>query len=141
LQLRSLKVKKDMASMTKCITRSVFVFACLTGGLSVLLAAYSAHVIGLEESSVRSVNSAIQMMQFHTLALLLVAWIAKDAKASWFLISSGLFFVIGIVFFSFNIALHQLMGINIFRSLIPYGGMAFVLGWVALAISAFLPKK
>jgi hypothetical protein len=42
--------------------RLLIVFACLAGAISVLVAAYSAHIPGLEESSVRSVNSAIQML-------------------------------------------------------------------------------
>jgi uncharacterized membrane protein YgdD (TMEM256/DUF423 family) len=62
---------------------------------------------------------------------------AKDAKASLPLLVSGLFFILGIVLFSFNIALHQLAGVSTFRALIPFGGMAFVLGWLAAAISGF----
>ena len=121
--------------------RLLIVFACLAGAISVLVAAYSAHIPGLEESSVRSVNSAIQMLQFHALALLVVGCIFKNADASWFSIGSGLFFIVGILLFSANIILHQLASVSAFRSLIPFGGMAFVLGWVALAIAGFLPRK
>jgi len=129
-----------MTFASKLITRAAFVFACLSAGASVLIAAYFAHIPGLEESSVRSVNSAIQMMQFHALALLVVAWMFQDAKASWLCIGIVLFFVLGIVLFSFNIVLHQLAGVGTFRPLIPFGGMAFVLGWVALAITGFLTR-
>ena len=72
--------------------RLLIVFACLAGAISVLVAAYSAHIPGLEESSVRSVNSAIQMLQFHALALLVVGSMFKNAYTSWFSIGSGLFF-------------------------------------------------
>jgi uncharacterized membrane protein YgdD (TMEM256/DUF423 family) len=126
-----------MAFSSRFISRCTFIFACFTGGVSVLIAAYSAHVSGLEDSALRSLQSAIQMMQFHALALLVVAWMAKDAKASWPLIGSGLFFTLGIVLFSFNIVLHQLAGVSNFRALIPFGGIAFVLGWLAAAISGF----
>ena len=126
-----------MTSNLRFINRCAFVFACFTGGISVLIAAYSAHIPGLEETALRSVQSAIQMMQFHALALLVVVWVAKDAKACWPLLVSGLFFILGIVLFSFNIALHQLAGVSTFRALIPFGGMAFVLGWLAAAISGF----
>ncbi len=126
-----------MAFTSQFMRRAAFIFACFTGGTSVLIAAYSAHVPGLEESSLRSVNSAIQMMQFHALALLVLAWTAKNFKTNWTLAISGIFFATGIVLFSFNIALHQLAGMGAFRPLIPFGGMAFVLGWVAAAISGF----
>jgi uncharacterized membrane protein YgdD (TMEM256/DUF423 family) len=115
----------------------MFVFACLTGALSVLVAAYCAHIPELEEASLRSLQSAIQMMQFHALALLVVAWMSKDGKSSWPLFVSGLFFLMGIVLFSFNIFLHQLFDISSFRALIPFGGMAFVVGWIGLAAHTF----
>ena len=76
----------------RILNRCMFIFACLTGALSVLVAAYSAHISGLEEASLRSLQSAIHMMQFHALALLVVAWMARDGKSSWFLFGSGLFF-------------------------------------------------
>ena len=121
----------------RVLNRFVFVFACLTGALSVLVAAYCAHIPGLEEASLRSLQSAIQMMQFHALALLVVAWISFGEKSSWASFSSGLFFLIGILLFSFNIFLHQLFDISSFRALIPFGGMAFVVGWVSLAAHTF----
>jgi len=126
-----------MTSIYKFNVRFMFGFACFTGALSVLVAAYSAHIPGLGEASLRSLESAIHMMQFHALALLVVAWMARDGKSNWYLFGSGLFFLTGIVLFSFNIVLHQLAGINFFRPLIPYGGMAFVAAWVVLAISVF----
>lgn len=121
----------------RVFNRFMFVFACLTGALSVLVAAYCAHIPGLEEASLRSLQSAIQMMQFHALALLVVAWMSKDGKSSWPLFVSGSFFLMGIVLFSFNIFLHQLFVISSFRALIPFGGMAFVVGWIGLAAHTF----
>jgi uncharacterized membrane protein YgdD (TMEM256/DUF423 family) len=126
-----------MTSIFRLTTQCMFVFGCLTGALSVLIAAYCAHIPGLEEASLRSLQSAIQMMQFHALALLMVAWMYIGFKSSWVLFGSGLFFLTGIVLFSFNIVLHQLAGISLFRPLIPVGGMAFVAAWVVLAISVF----
>ena len=81
------------------------------------------------------------MMQFHALVLLVASWMNQAAKAKWLLIASILFFVLGIALFSFNIVLHQLASVSTFRPLIPFGGMAFVLGWVALAITGFLSRK
>ena len=126
-----------MTSIYRFTTQCMFVFACLTGALSVLVAAYCAHIPGLEEASLRSLQSAIEMMQFHALALLVVAWMSKGGKSSWPLFVSGLFFLMGIVFFSFNIFLHQLFDISSFRVLIPFGGMAFVVGWIGLAAHTF----
>ena len=119
----------------KTTYRIVWVLACLAGALSVLAAAYVAHVPGLEAAALRSLHSALQMLQFHTLALLLVAWIAPRDRFTWPLLVSALAFVAGMAMFSVNILLNQLFGIGLFKSLAPYGGMAFVMGWLALGLS------
>ena len=119
----------------KTTYRIVWVLASLAGALSVLAAAYVAHVPGLEAAALRSLHSALQMLQFHTLALLLVAWIAPRDRFTWPLLVSALAFVAGMAMFSVNILLNQLFGIGLFKPLAPYGGMAFVLGWLALGLS------
>jgi uncharacterized membrane protein YgdD (TMEM256/DUF423 family) len=42
--------------------------------------------------------------------------------------------------FSFNIELRHLAGVEWFRPLTPYGGIAYVWGWLALALSIFTEK-
>ncbi|MCF8147362.1 MAG: DUF423 domain-containing protein [Sulfuritalea sp.] len=119
----------------KTTYRIVWVLASLAGALSVLAAAYVAHVPGLEAAALRSLHSALQMLQFHTLALLLVAWIAPRDRFTWPLLVSALAFVAGMAMFSVNILLNQLFGIGLFKPLAPYGGMAFVMGWLTLGLS------
>ena len=123
--------------LMKIASLGLFVFACVTGALSVLTAAYVAHQPGLDEAAVRSLQSALQMQQFHALALLLTAWMARHSGFSLSLGVAAAGFVAGIFCFSFNIELRHLAGVELFRPLTPYGGMAFVLGWLALAVSAF----
>ena len=121
----------------KIASKIVFVFACVTGALSVLTAAYVAHQTGLEEAAVRSLQSALQLQQFHTLALLLTGWMARQSGWNWGRGLAAAGFVLGLVLFSFNIELRHLAGVELFRPLTPYGGMAFVLGWLGLAVSVF----
>lgn len=117
------------------------VFACVTGALSVLTAAYVAHQPGLDEAVTRSLESALQMQQFHALALLLTAWTGERQGMGLSRAVAAAGFVAGIVCFSFNIEIRLLLGVELFRPLTPYGGMAYVLGWLALAVSAFQPPK
>ena len=121
----------------KIASVGVFVFACVTGALSVLTAALVAHQPGLDEAAARSLQSALQMQQCHALALLVTAWMARYSGFSPSLGVAAAGFVAGIFSFSFNIELRHLAGVELFRPLTPYGGMAFVLGWLALAVSAF----
>jgi len=121
--------------------RILFVLACLGGALSVLSAAYVAHLPGLGEATLRSLHSAMQMLQFHALALLVVAWIGQGERFSWHLFLSALFFLAGILMFSVNILLNQLFGLGLFKPLTPFGGMAFVFGWLALGLSVMKKKS
>jgi len=121
----------------KIASRVLFVFACVTGAMSVLTAAYVAHQPGLDEAATRSLQSALQMQQFHALALLVTAWMARHSGFSPSLGVAAAGFVAGIFCFSFNIELRHLAGMELFRPLTPYGGMAFVLGWLGLAVSVF----
>lgn len=121
--------------------RILLVLACLGGALSVLSAAYVAHLPGLSEAALRSLHSAMQMMQFHSLALLVVAWMGQDERFRWTLFLSALFFLAGILMFSVNILLSQLFGMGLFKPLTPFGGMAFVLGWLALGLSVMKKKS
>ncbi len=123
--------------LMKIASLGLFVFACVTGAFSVLTAAYVAHQPGLDEAALRALQSALQLQQFHALALLLTAWMLlhNGFNAGRGLAAAG--FVAGIFCFSFNIELRHLAGVELFRPLTPYGGMAFVLGWLALALSVF----
>lgn len=128
------------ALLMKIARNWLFVFACVTAAISVLTAAYVAHQPSLEESALRSLQSALQLQQFHALALLLTVWVVpENLSRSRLLAAAG--FVTGLLCFSFNIELRHLAGVELFRSLTPYGGMAFVLGWLVLAISIFIEKN
>jgi uncharacterized membrane protein YgdD (TMEM256/DUF423 family) len=48
--------------------------------------------------------------------------------------ATGTLFVAGTLLFSLSIELRLLYGIELLRALVPYGGMAFMMGWVTLAI-------
>ena len=122
----------------KIASRVLFVFACVISAASVLLAAYVAHQDeALSPSALKSLQSALQMQQIHALALALVCAVAMLHTASKTLLLSALLFTAGLLMFSLNICLIHLADITVFRALTPYGGMAFVAGWLALAAWAW----
>lgn len=120
----------------KTFNRLLFVFACLMGAVSVLLAAYTAHQPDLDQAARHSLNSAIQLMQFHTLAIWIISWLAKDKSFHLPLALGAGLFIAGILMFSLNMAMRHLAGMGSLSFLLPYGGMAFVAGWLALALMA-----
>jgi len=48
------------------------------------------------------------------------------------LLLSALLFTAGLLMFSLNICLIHLADITLFKAFTPYGGMAFVAGWLCL---------
>ena len=122
----------------KFASRALFAVACVMGAATVLLAAYTAHMgESLSPAALRSVHSAMQMQQFHVLALLMVGTIALLHSPSKTLLLSAALFTAGLLMFSLNICLIHLAGITVFRAFTPYGGMAFVAAWLTLAAWAW----
>lgn len=122
----------------KIASRVLFVVACVISAGSVLLAAYVAHMgEALSPSALKSVQSALQMLQFHALAMVGVGALALLHKASKVLLLAASLFLLGLLMFSLNICLIHLAGITVFRVLTPYGGMAFVAAWLCLAAWAW----
>jgi uncharacterized membrane protein YgdD (TMEM256/DUF423 family) len=118
----------------KFASRALFAVACVMGAATVLLAAYTAHMgESLSPAALRSVQSAMQMQQFHVLALLLVGAIALLHSPSKTLLLSGGLLLAGLLMFSLNIHLIHLAGVDSLRAATPYGGMAFVAGWLCWA--------
>ena len=117
----------------KIASQALFAVACVMAAASVLLAAYVAHLgADLPAPALRSLQSALQFQQFHSLALLLVAWMGMGQRAAKAHLYAGVFFLLGLLMFSVNIELIHLAGVDMFRAFTPYGGMAFVVGWLAL---------
>ena len=117
----------------KIANQTLFAVACVMAAASVLLAAYVAHLgVDLPTPALRSVQSALQMLQFHSLALLLVAWMGMGPRSHPLHLWSGVLFLLGLLMFSVNILLIHLAGVDAFRAVTPYGGMAFVAGWLLL---------
>ena len=122
----------------KIASRILLVVACVIAAASVLLAAYVAHMgEALSPSSLKSLQSALQMQQIHSLALAGVCALALLHIPSKTLLLSAALFTAGLLMFSLNICLIHLAGITFFRALTPYGGMAFVAAWLTLAAWAW----
>ena len=71
----------------------------------------------------------------HALALLAVGW----AAARWpgpLVTASGWLFLVGIVLFSGSLYLMTLTGARWLGAITPLGGLAFITGWITLAVAA-----
>lgn len=117
--------------------RFFWLFACLSAALSIGLSAMAAHGTPLSAQDAQALAWALDLQRLHALGLLLAVLMARQAGAQRWTLGAGALFVAGSLLFSLNIALRLLFGLDAFRPLVPYGGMAFMAGWVALAIGGW----
>lgn len=116
--------------------RLLAVFAALSALASVVLGAMAAHLPVFAQGVPASFASAQQMMLFHALAMLVaLMWSLQSTKPTAWCAAAGLF-ATGIVLFSINIDVRLLLGWQATRGLVPWGGGAFMLGWLCVLWAA-----
>jgi len=106
--------------------------AGLAGASAVLLGAFGAHALrGTLDADHRELwHTAVQYHFWHALALALAAWCGRGRAGCW---AVGLF-AGGIVLFSGSLYALALGAPRWAGLVTPFGGLAFVAGWVALAL-------
>ncbi|XZN89347.1 MAG: DUF423 domain-containing protein [Microcoleus sp.] len=122
------------------LTRIFLATAALFGGLSVAGGAFASHALKdkLSDRSLEIFETGARYQMYHALALLLVALILSRAEASQtFLAVSGWAFIVGTVIFSGSLYALSLTNIKLLGAITPLGGVAYIVGWVCLAIAGW----
>lgn len=117
--------------------RVFFAIGSISAAIAVIAGAFGAHALKdkLEPDRLAVFETATRYQFFHALALLAVSW----ALTKWnvqFATIAGWLFILGTVLFSGSLYALSLSGIKILGAITPFGGLAFIIGWIALAISA-----
>ncbi len=118
--------------------------AALLGGLAVAAGAVGAHALGDAASaeSRRIFGVGQQYHLLHALALLAAGIVLLQSEerrprfATLFLQAAAFAFLTGIICFSGGIYVQVAKGLSSTGGIVPFGGMAFMAGWAALAIGA-----
>ncbi|MBX6395493.1 MAG: DUF423 domain-containing protein, partial [Alicyclobacillaceae bacterium] len=88
--------------------------------------------------TVRSIyQTGVHYQFFHSLALVLVGLLSERLAATGWVAGAGALFVAGIVLFSGSLYALSLTGVSMLGLVTPFGGIAFLLGWLLLAVAAF----
>ncbi|MCG3137266.1 MAG: hypothetical protein HJJLKODD_01109 [Phycisphaerae bacterium] len=120
-------------------SRQMFALGSWLAFTAVGLGAFGAH--GLqdyfkEHTALQPVyQTAVEYQFYHSLALLAAAWAAgnwQQRRACW----AGRCFVFGISIFCGSLYLLCLTGMRWLGAITPIGGVAFMAGWLLLALSA-----
>ena len=119
------------------MTSSWFAIGSILGAVGVALGAFGAHGrkcrVGPDLLVVW--DTAVKYHLVHVLALLATAW-ASDRWGGPWTTAAGWLFVAGIAVFSGSLYLLVLSGQRWLGAITPIGGVAFIAGWVALAVAA-----
>ena len=108
------------------------------GGLGVAAGAFGAHGLKarLTPEMLAVFETGARYQLIHALALLAVAW-AGTRWASPAITAAGWLFVAGIFLFSGSLYALSLTGVRVLGAVTPFGGVAFIAGWLALAWGAW----
>jgi uncharacterized membrane protein YgdD (TMEM256/DUF423 family) len=115
--------------------------ACFLGALTVAMGAFGAHALKqmVDEHTLSIYDTAIRYQFFHVLALALTALIYQSHPNK-LVQQSGLFFLLGILFFSGSLylltfkAVISSEGFGWVGPITPIGGLFFIVGWILLGL-------
>jgi uncharacterized membrane protein YgdD (TMEM256/DUF423 family) len=118
--------------------RLFFTLGSLLAGLSVALGAFGAHALRarLTADLLANFETGARYQMYHGLALLAAAWAITRWPGSSLPIAAGWLFVAGVVLFSGSLYLLSLTGQRWLGAVTPFGGLAFLAGWVCLVVAA-----
>ena len=111
----------------------------ILGFLAVAIGAFGAH--GLKEHLEKIGRSAtfetgVQYHFYHALAVVAVGLLVGSRSAGTAAQVAGWSFLVGVVLFSGSLYVLCLTGNTQLGMITPFGGLAFLAGWVALAVAA-----
>ena len=115
----------------------LFALGAMSAFVAVAAGAFGAHGLKarLAPDLLAVFEVAVRYQMYHALALIACAW----AIGKWpgtLVSSAGWLFVAGTIVFSGSLYALSLTGVRWLGALTPIGGLAFVAGWLCLAVAA-----
>jgi uncharacterized membrane protein YgdD (TMEM256/DUF423 family) len=101
---------------------------------SVVFSAAFAHLPVFAGGVPTAVQTALSQQQFHSLGLLFIGLALRVWGASRWLQAAGWLMLVGLALFSFNLYARHVLGWDALRALVPWGGAAWILAWLVLAM-------
>jgi uncharacterized membrane protein YgdD (TMEM256/DUF423 family) len=115
-----------------------FILGGFSGAVSVALGAFGAHALKsrLRPERLETFETGVHYQMIHALALLGASYAASQWPASSFPGLAGWLFIAGTLLFSGSLYLLVLSERRWLGAITPFGGLAFIAGWVCLALVA-----
>ncbi len=118
--------------------RTFFVLGAVLAAVGVAAGAFGAHALRarLSPEMLSVFETGVRYHLIHALALLAVAW-AGTRWPGGAVNAAGWLFLTGTVLFSGSLYALTLSGIRALGAITPFGGVAFIAGWLMLAWAVF----
>lgn len=112
--------------------------AAVFGGLAVAFGAFGAHLLQsrLAPDRLAIFETGVRYQMYHAIALAIVAFVLQAGGRATLATYAGWAFVAGIVIFSGSLYALVLTGVRAWGAVTPIGGLAFLAGWLLLALAA-----
>jgi len=119
------------------VDRLFFSVGSLSALVAVAAGAFGAHALRarLTPELLAVFETAARYQMYHALGLLAVAWATSRSPGA-LPVWAGWLFVAGTVLFSGSLYALALTGIRGLGAITPLGGVAFLAGWICLALTA-----
>jgi len=117
-------------------SKSLIITGSLFMALAVAFGAFGAHIVQdlLTPERFQVYQTGVEYHFYHALGLLLLSAVSFHISDSKWITLSGIAFIAGIIIFSGSLYFLTLTDTGWLGAITPLGGIAFILGWVFLAI-------
>jgi uncharacterized membrane protein YgdD (TMEM256/DUF423 family) len=119
--------------------RLFLAIAAIYGGLAVAGGAFAAHALQgkLSDKAISIFETGTRYQMYHALALFLVVvlLLQNPMNPTWLTVA-GYAFIVGVLIFSGSLYALSFSGIKWLGAITPIGGVAFIIGWGCLLLSA-----
>jgi len=117
-------------------SKSLLIIGSIFMALAVAFGAFGAHIVQdmLTPERFQVYQTGVEYHFYHALGLLLLGAVSFHISDSKWIGRSGIAFIAGIIIFSGSLYILTLTDTGWLGAVTPLGGVAFILGWIFLAI-------
>ena len=114
------------------------IISAVSGFTAVVIGAFGAHGLREELSAemLEVYKTGVLYQFFHTIVLLILS-LNNFIKGK----IPSIFFLAGIILFSFSLYLYSTSGVRFFAMITPVGGVCFLIGWFWLIVEVIRKKE
>jgi len=119
------------------VSHPFIIIGAICAALAVAFGAFGAHALKakLEPGALAVFQTGVEYHFYHALGLILIGLLLNSPQAPSGAKTAGWLLLAGIVLFSGSLYALSLSGQRMLGMITPFGGMAFILGWLWLAWS------